>query len=103
LGTTLQPGNFAVAGKARWLRTVSVASADLVFLQMVAQQFYGDSTPAGVGIGLGVVAERIKMLQIVPNGGKGSLFFSPVLGKVGLAACGRGHAIKHYGGDGLQL
>src|SRR5271165_5086550 len=42
------------------------------------------------------------MCQVVPNGGKSPLFISPVFGKVGLAAGGRSHAIKHGGRDWLQ-
>ena len=56
LGTRLRPASFAVTGKPRRLKTVPVAGAELVFLHLVAHQFYRDRAPARVGIGLGVVA-----------------------------------------------
>ena len=55
-----------------------------------------------VGVGLRVVAQRIKMRQIVADGGKCPVFISPVLGEIGFAACSGGHAIKNRGGHRLQ-
>ena len=49
------------------------AGADLVFLQSIAHQPYGDGAPAVVGIRLGIVAERIQVSEIIANIGEGAM------------------------------
>src|ERR1700756_4295476 len=73
---------FAAAGEARWLRTIAVAGTDLIFLQAIPDKFHADGAPSGVRVGLGIIAERIKMIEIIADGGKGLVLVSPVPGEV---------------------
>ena len=82
---------------------VTGAGADVVFLQVLADELDVDGAPAVVGIGCGIVADGVEVGEVVADGGEGLLFVLPVFGEVGFAAGGFAHALEDSGGDGLGL
>src|SRR5271166_2031953 len=68
-GNDARQCGLVVAGESGRLRTVSVAGAQLAFLQLVAHKSDVDRPPATVGVGLRVVTQRVEMRQIVTDGG----------------------------------
>src|ERR1700733_6983201 len=54
-------GRNVFRGETGALQAIPVARANVIVLVLVVHQFYGDGAPATVGIGLGVVTQRIKM------------------------------------------
>src|SRR5690349_8750394 len=53
-------------GEPREFGAIAAPGAHMVFLSGIAQQLHLDGPPPVVGIGLGIVAERVKMGNIVP-------------------------------------
>ncbi len=92
-----------LAGLAGLEEAVTGAGADVVFLQVFADQFDGDGAPAVVGIWGWVVADGVEVGEVVADGGEGLFLVAPVFGEVGFAAGGFGHALEDGGGDGLGL
>src|SRR5262249_18787775 len=84
----------------RW--PIAIASADVVVLGTLAHGLDADGAPAAVGIGLWVVAERIKMREVVTDGSESALLIAPAVGEIRFAAGGRAHALKNNCGHGLQ-
>jgi SAM-dependent methyltransferase len=93
---------FATAGEARWLRTVAVAGADLIFLQTVPDKFHANRAPSGVGIGFGIIAERVEMIEVIADRSKGLVLISPVLGEICFATGGGSHTVKDRRRNGLE-
>src|SRR2546423_8483236 len=82
--------NFGVASSREAVgpRPISVSRANVALLQAVSDESHLNRAPAAVRIWLRVVADGIKMRQVVSNGRKGLLFISPVLRETRLpSAC----------------
>src|ERR1700761_3381641 len=77
---------------------IACPSADVVFLQVFADEFDADGAPAVVGILRGVVADGVKVGEVVADGGEGLLLILPALGEIGFATCGFAHALEDGGG-----
>src|SRR5258708_39339104 len=75
----------------------------MVFLQVFAYQSYLDRTPTMIGIELRIVAQGIQVSQIFLDVLKGALFFTPVLGEVGLSTGNFAHSFKGSRGDRFFL
>ena len=79
------------------LRSISVACADVVLLRVFAHKSYVDLAPAMIGVRCRIIANRIKMSQIVPDGSKRRFFVSPTFGKIGFATRRGAQALKDRG------
>src|SRR3984893_14995695 len=82
---------------------VAIPRPNAIVLQTISDQLYRDSPPATVRIGLWVVAQRIKMCQVVADRGECFLLLPPGLGKVDLASCGSAHTFEDGARDRIQL
>src|SRR5947209_1579133 len=74
---------------------VSLARTDLIVLQILADEFHRNLAKTLVRIELGIVADRIKVSQIVANGCESVFLILPVLCKVSLAAGRLCHVLKY--------
>src|SRR5580698_7003730 len=73
---------------------VTGAGSDVIFLQVLAYEFYGDRAPAVVGVRLGVVADGVKMGEVIADGGECLFLVLPAFGEVGLPAGGLAHTLE---------
>src|SRR5207248_11676512 len=81
---------------------ISAASADVILFQVFSDKFNIDSAPAVIKIRCWIVADRVKMSQIVAARRKGFFFVSPIFRKVGFATRRRAHAFKNCSRDRLE-
>src|ERR1700751_327923 len=83
-----------VGGCMSLLHTVSSTGAHVVLLQVLSYQLDGDRAPACAGVRLGVVAERVKVRQVLLDKCESLLFVAPIAGEIGLATGRLAHALK---------
>src|SRR5215475_6227177 len=80
-------------------KPIPVACAHMILLQILAHQLYCDGTPSSIGVLLRVIAQRIKVGQIIANGCKCLCFVFPALSEIGFASSGLAHAFEHCSRD----
>src|ERR1700758_784857 len=84
-------------------QTVSVASSNVILLQVFACKLDCDSSPASVWIRGWIVGHRIEMCQIVTDRGEGARLVLPALRKVCFAPGRLAHPFKDGGRDRFIL
>src|ERR1035438_7677459 len=84
-------------------KAVSISSAQVILLEILANQLHFDGAPAAIEISLRVVTERIEVSQVIPDRGEGISLLAPIASKIGFAAGSLAHAFKGGGGDWLLL
>src|ERR1700691_3510883 len=91
-----------VHGHVSRYRPVAAARADLIFLKLWIRQFHGDGAPAAIWIWLRVVAEKVQMRQVFPDGSEGVALILPGLREIRLAACACRHPSENRGRSRVQ-
>jgi hypothetical protein len=86
-----------------WLQQITIAGPYVVLLRAFAGQSHRDRAPAMIRVRLRIVAQRIKMGQIITDRSKGLFFVSPVAREIGFSAGSLRHALENDGRDRLEL
>src|SRR6185437_4157065 len=85
------------------LQAVTLACADPILLQVLARQLHVYGAESTIRIRFWIVAEGVKVSQVVFDGSESLLLVAPVVGEVSLTAGGTAHPLEGGRGNRLSL